>query len=626
MKLLALPSLLLAAKLSRASVVQPAARWATTTTASSVPAATAASPTAPAASPTVTFPAVGSIPRDFSPQGLEELWSLVGSVEPPPFTTTREPSLPIPVPSPPPALYPSWYAPAPSAIFPNLSLPEGFIFGVATSAYQVEGATKMEGKGPTNWDWASRQPGFIQDNTTADITDLNYYLYKEDAARAAAIGVTAHSFSISWARIYPFGVAGSPLNQEGLDHYSDVIDSHLAVGVDPVVTLYHWDTPLALDAYYGGFTSPQIVDDFVNYAKTVFQAYNGRVKTWYTFNEPSVSCGSTSQYPFNASMAPGVNISTAPYQCAYNLLKAHAGAVKAFREMGIQGEIAYKNNDFVGLPWRSNTTDDIEAVERHASFGIGLYANPVYVNGDWPQIVKDTLPESYLPRFTEEEMADLKGSADFFAIDSYASQYVAAPPSGTAGCQANMSDPAWPACNSVVLYDSNAGWAVGPSPDPASNSWLQATPQMLRGYLKELVERWPSDKLYISEFGMDEPYESMRTEMFQILEDSTTTNYFMTNLGEALLAIHEDGIPLMGTFSWGMIDNAEWNYGLEPKFGIQHVNYTTLERTYKRSAYALCVFTLVLCFYMQSLTLRGLVTLAEFFASHGISNSNATTV
>lgn len=166
-----------------------------------------------------------------------------------------------------------------------------------------------------------------------------------------------------------------------------------------------------------------------------------------------------------------------------------------------------------------NDTDDTEAVERHASFGIGMFANPVYVNGDWPQIVKDTLPESYLPRFTEQEMADLKGmqntysslsyiralraalinvhsigSADFFAIDAYSSQYIAAPPSGTAACQANMSDPAWPACNTAMLYNSN-GWAIGPSPDPDSNSWLEATPQMLRGYLRQLMERWPSPKI-----------------------------------------------------------------------------------------------------------------------------------
>ncbi|EIW84621.1 glycoside hydrolase family 1 protein [Coniophora puteana RWD-64-598 SS2] len=629
--------------------------------------ATYATPTAPAASGASSAPAAtitigpssvptpGSVPEDYSPSGLEQLWDFVGNVTAPPFTTTYEPSLPIPVPSAPPPLYPAWYAPQPAQIFPNLKLPEGFIFGVATSAYQVEGAVKNEGKGPTAWDWASRQPNFIEDGTNADIADLQYYLYKEDVARAAAMGVTAHSFSISWARIYPYGVAGSPVNQQGIDHYSDLIDYHLSMGVDPVVTLFHWDTPLAVNAYYGGFTNERIVDDYVNYAKTVFKAYNGRVQTWYTFNEPSVHCGWVAQYPFNVSLAPGVNSSTAPYHCAYYLLKAHAGAVQAFREMNISGSIAYKNNDLVGMPWRANNPEDIAAVERHASFGIGLYANPVYTNGDWPPIVKETLPESWLPRFTEAEMQLINGSADFFAIDAYASQYIAAPPEGITACQANMSDPAYPACNSVMLYayapgysglvgrpdivandtfmalagtnstvdevtlsevrkrqsTANAtddagygefdpglsvtgypdmGWAVGPSPDPASNAWLQATPQMLRYYLGEIYRRWPAPWIYISEFGMAEPYENLRTEMWQITEDPTTTNYFMTNLGEALLAIYEDGIPLRGTFSWGMIDNAEWNYGLEPKFGLQHVNYTTLERTYKRSMFALSEF------------------------------------
>ncbi|KAF8430642.1 glycoside hydrolase superfamily, partial [Boletus edulis BED1] len=125
---------------------------------------------------------------------------------------------------------------------------------------------------------------------------------------------------------------------------------------------------------------------------------------------------------------------------------------------------------------------------------------------------------------------------------------------------------------------------------------------MLRGYLQQLMDRWPSSQMYISEFGMDEPFESMRTELFQILEDTTTTNYFMTNLGEALLAVHEDGIPLMGTFSWAMIDNAEWIFGLEPRFGIQHVNYTTLERTYKCSAYALCMSILLTVRYTRAMS------------------------
>ncbi|KAF8066627.1 glycoside hydrolase superfamily [Lyophyllum atratum] len=563
-----------------------------------------------------SFPPTGSIPRDYSPAGLEKLWDVVGSVEAPPFTTTRIPELPIAVPSSPPALYPSWFAPAPKDILPNLKLPKGFKFGVATAAYQVEGAVKNEGKGPSMWDWNSRQPGGVIDNTTGDIVDLQYYLYKEDVARVAAIGINAHSFSISWARIFPFGTADSPVNKAALDHYSDrrmkllhslqkltyhsqVIDYHIKLGVEPVATLFHWDTPLAIQAYYGGFTSPQVVDDFINYAKVVFKAYNGRVKTWYTFNEPRVYCAQVGGYPFNTerlivapdvSLATGVNSSTAPYHCTSNVLKAHAGAVKAFRAMKIQGEISFKNDDFVGIPWRANSTDDIAAVERHAAFRIGSFSDPAYTTGDWPKIMTDTLPPSYLPRFTAAEKKDLLGSADFFAIDAYRTQWITAPPDGLAACIHNVSHPMWPECHTPVLFDSNAGWAAGPSPDPLSDAWLQATPNFLRASLKELQKRWPTNKMYISEFGFVEPFEARRTELFRITEDVTRTNYFMTYLGEILRAIHEDNIPIAGTFAWAMLDNAEWNSGLTARFGIQHVNYTTLERTYKRSALSLSEF------------------------------------
>ncbi|KAF9466012.1 glycoside hydrolase superfamily [Collybia nuda] len=548
-------------------------------------------PTSTQPSAGVNFPPVGSIPRDFSPAGLEKLWSVVGPIDPPPFTTTRVPDLPIPVPSSPPALYPSWFAPAPKDVLPKLKLPKGFKFGVATAAYQVEGAVKNDGKGPTMWDWNSRQPGGVLDGTNGDVVDLHYYLYKEDIARVAALGFNAHSFSISWARIFPFGTADSPVNRVALAHYSDLIDYHIKSGVEPVATLFHWDLPLALQAYYGGFTSPKIVDDFVNFAKTVFKAYNGRVKTWYTFNEPRVYCGQITTYPFvNASFAPGVNASTAPYICAWNLLRAHAGAVKAFREMKIQGEISFKNDDYVGIPWRANSTEDMAAVERHAAFRIGIFSDPAYTTGDWPKIMTDTLPPSYLPRLTAAEKKDIHGSADFFATDPYRTQWIAAPPDGIDACVKNTSHSMWPECHSVVLVDSNAGWAAGLNPDPLSDTWLQATPNFLRESLRQLQKRWPTKKMYISEFGFDEPFEELRTDMFRIVEDVTRTNYYMTYLGEILLAIHEDKIPIAGTFAWAMVDNTEWNSGISAKFGIQHVNYTTLERTYKRSAFALSEF------------------------------------
>jgi len=314
------------------------------------------------------------------------------------------------------------------------------------------------------------------------------------------------------------------------------------------------------------------------------------VKTWYTFNEPRVYCSQIAGYPFNASLPTGFNITTATYHCTYNLLRAHAGAVKAFREMKIEGEIAFKNDDFVGIPWRANTTEDAEAVERHAAFRMGVFSDPVYTTGDWPKIMTDILPPEILPRFTEAEKKDLLGSADFFATDAYRTSWVVAPDVGIEACLNDMSHPLWPECQDIRLLDSSAGWAAGPNPDPASESWLQATPQFLRSSLKDMQKRWPTKKMYISEFGFVEPFEQLRSPLFRITEDVDRTNYYMTYLGEVLLAIHEDNIPVQGIFAWAMIDNAEWNSGLSARFGIQHVNYTTLERTYKRSAFALSEF------------------------------------
>ncbi|KAL5499119.1 hypothetical protein ACEPAH_1637 [Sanghuangporus vaninii] len=550
----------------------------------SVSTTTSATPTS------APFIPIGSIPRNYTPEALDVFWNLVGEVAEPPFTTTAEAVVPVTLPASAPPVYPTWYAPAPANVLPNHKLPKNFKFGVASAAYQVEGATKLEGKGPTSWDWAGRQPGAIADGTNGDIVDLQYLLYKKDTARVAALGLNTHSFSISWARIFPFGTRDSPVNQQGLDHYSDLIDYSLSLGVEPVVTLFHWDMPLALVAYYGGITTEEFVEDFAHYAKTVFSAFGDRVKTWYTFNEPHVYCDQITTYPFTSMLSPNVTTENALYYCGYYLLKAHARAVKTFREMGIQGEIAFKNDGAVGRQWRTNTTDDADAVERSAAFHIGMFSEPVYVSGDWPDLMKETLNETMLPRFTDAEKNEIKGSADFFAIDAYDSGWTAAPENGIAACVADSSDPNWPTCNVQMLYDAAAGWPVG-IPAEAAASWLRASPQLLRYELGEINKRWPSKKIYISEFGFAVPEEGTRTDLALILDDADRTNYYMTMLGESLLAIHEDGIPLEGIFAWSLVDNAEWSTGITAtRFGIQHVNYTSLERHFKRSALALSEF------------------------------------
>ncbi|KAJ3734056.1 glycoside hydrolase superfamily [Lentinula guzmanii] len=603
--------------LTSVSNIETSSIFSLTSSASSIIITAAPTSTASSNPSIAPFPPVGSIPRDYTPAGLSRLWDLIGPVEIPPITTTVIPQTPIALPSPPPALYPPFFAVTPKDILPDLKFPKGFLFGVASAAYQVEGAVKDEGKGPSVWDCFLRAldkllTRYFLTILPADVVDLHYYLYKEDVARIAALGINSHSFSISWARIFPFGAADSPVNQEGIDHYADVIATHLKSNVTPVVTLFHWDPPLALSAYYGGFASPNIVDDFIHYAKTVFTAYNGSVHTWYTFNEPQVFCSELGSFPFNLTLPNGVNSSNAQFQCSYYLLKAHAGAVKAFREMHITGEIAFKSADYVGMPWRTNNTEDVDAVERHAAFGIGIFADPVYTTGDWPQILKDTLPPDYLPRFTEEESKEILGESDFFAIDAYRTYWNTAPPEGIGACVKNLSDPLWPSCNLEVMVDLN-GWASGPASDPLT-PWLQATPQFLRTSFKEYHRRWPAPKIYFSEFGFTQPFEGLRTpaELSQITEDPERTNYYMTYLGELLLSIHEDGIPVEGAFAWAIMDNAEWNSGLSARFGIQYVNYSSpnLERSYKRSAFALCKFMAF------SETLQALKNSSRLFQQH----------
>ncbi|KAF5340458.1 hypothetical protein D9758_013574 [Tetrapyrgos nigripes] len=230
-------------------------------------------------------------------------------------------------------------------------------------------------------------------------------------------------------------------------------------------------------------------DDFVHYAKTVFKAYNGSVHTCYVFidcflpflrplslytfnNEPNVYCGQIASYPFNASIPDGLNSSTLPYYCAYNLLKSYAGAVK--------------------------------------------------------------------------------GTANFFAIDCHCQQYISAPPNGLENCLSNMSDPLWLKCNVVQTFDSNPGWNIGAFSSPGT-SWLEDTSRFLRGHLKDVQARWPTHKMIASEFGFTQPFESQKTDLACIKEDTDRTNYLMSYLGEMLLSIHEDGIPLKGAFIWGRV-------------------------------------------------------------------------
>lgn len=353
----------------------------------------------------------------FSDDELAFLWHQVGPISVGPVTTTVSPTLE-------PSAFPQpgsgglhQFVPSYDANLAGLKLPKGFTWGVASSAYQIEGAAKDEGKGPSIWDLLShRPPNIVSDNSTGDVVGSHYWLYKQDIARMAALGVPHFSPSLSWPRIFPFG--RGPVNAAGVTHYDDVFAETEKNGVIPAVTLFHWDTPLALFNEYGAWSDRRIIDDFVNYAKFVISRWDHVVDHWFTVNEPQWCNWQFSLYPAGEYYPAYNNVTgglEARYLCGHYTLIAHARIAKWYHgEFGGRGRITFKNS---GNYFQPNTTSegDADAVMRTYEFVLGWFGGP-WREGDYPQVMKDTLGD-LLPTFTKEEKELIKGSCDFFAID-----------------------------------------------------------------------------------------------------------------------------------------------------------------------------------------------------------------
>ncbi|KAK7517447.1 glycoside hydrolase superfamily [Phyllosticta citriasiana] len=519
---------------------------------------------------------------------LEDYWNeYVGPIEQASVNTTVE-ATPVPTNSliPPPGLY---YPPFPTGHEAPLqtkneswSFPKDFKFGVSSAAYQVEGAAKDEGKGPSIWDVLShRVPGYITTNDTGDVANNQYYLYKQDIARIAAMGIKVYSFSIAWARIFPFG--SGQVNEQGLAHYQDVIDTCLEYGIQPAITLFHWDLPLALQNSYGGLLSSKFIDDFVEYARIIFTRFGDKVDHFATFNEPTVICGF---YPlpegyFKATSIPAEQ---QPYYCGQNLLIAHSKAYHLAKSLNLTAQITIKLNGGYKLPL-TNSSADLEAVQRAWDWNEGLWAKPIFLDGDYPASVKEYV-STFLPELTSEQKAALNGTADLFAHDAYTSHFYSAPDSGIADCVANVSHPLFPTCvNETWAYTAaSGGWALGPAADPLA-PWLHKATEWVPAFMRYIQETWkPRGGILITEFGFAEPFEAQKTLLQDILMDQQRSAYFKGFMEGVLMAIAE-GTNVVGTLAWSLIDNLEWTSGNSVKFGLQYVNYTTQERYYKASLF-----------------------------------------
>lgn len=452
------------------------------------------------------------------------------------------------------------------------SFPDDFIWSTATASHQIEGAWKEDGKGVNTWDTFSHQSGNVLNGDTAEVACDSYHRYQRDVAMLKELGVSYYRFSLSWARILPDGKAES-VNKKGIEYYNRLIDALLSAGVQPYVTLYHWDHPQALEDA-GGWRNPQMADNFNDYARTCFEAFGDRVKFWLTFNEPSVTCWLGHGI---GEHAPGIKDPlSSPFQAGHTIIRAHSKAFHTYDK-----EFRSKQNGKVGITlnvWWSEpkdwlNPDDVEASERLMEFRLGVFANPIFGNGDYPALLKALfakkakelgLTQSPLQQFTKEEILLNRGSSDFFGLNYYTTRYVSKP--------TTVLPPTSEAALVDVLEEADPQW-------PTSGSeWLIVVPWGLRRLLNYIRDHYGNPIVHITENGVSD-----RTGT---LEDDHRIEYYKTHINEVLKAIRIDGCDVRGYTAWSLMDNFEWARGYSERFGFYQVDFTDPERkrTPKRSA------------------------------------------
>ncbi|KAJ4846228.1 hypothetical protein Tsubulata_035399 [Turnera subulata] len=458
-----------------------------------------------------------------------------------------------------------------TAKFNPAEFPRGFYFGAATSAYQVEGTANTRGRGPSVWDtFTHDQPERISDGSNGDVAVDFYNRYKEDLKRMKEMGFNSVRFSISWPRIVPYGKISSGVNEEGIKFYSDLIDEALANDLEPFVTIFHWDTPQALEDKYGGFLSSDVVADFRDYAELCFQRFGARVKYWVTINEPL----SYATNGYNTGQdAPGrcsswVNracqagdSATEPYIVSHNLLLSHAEAVKTYKQKyqaSQEGKIGIVLCTWWMEPFSSKATDN-NAAKRLLDF---WYLHPL-TYGDYPKTMQDNVKER-LPLFTEEQSDMLRGSFDFLGINYYTARYAA-----------NIDDPVDPrhisfttdARVNVTATDSEGNY-IGPL---GGIEWLRVVPFGLRYLLNYTKDNYENPDIYVMENGIaDEESEFVE----DIIHDRARIEYHDAHLGNLSMAMKEHNVSVKGYFAWSFMDNFEWSSGYSKRFGLTYIDYT----------------------------------------------------
>jgi beta-glucosidase len=419
---------------------------------------------------------------------------------------------------------------------PEIAVPDGFVLGAATSAYQIEGAWNVDGKGPSIWDTFTSQPGRTAGSVAGHDGVDHYHRFTEDIRHMRAIGLDSYRFSLSWSRLLPAGTGR--VNQAGVDFYDRLIDGMLERGLKPFGTIYHWDLPSAL-MDRGGWMNRDIAGWFADYAALIGEKFGDRLHATATINEPW--CVAFLSH-YLGTHAPGYRDMRAAARAMHHVLLAHGTAVAALRAEGT------KNIGIVTNLQKVEPASDKEAdiAAAHAFDGVfnRWYLDGLY-KGRYPEDILKRF-ESHVPSGYEADMATVSTPLDWVGINYYS--------------------------RSLMTGDPNAPGGIGTVDGPGEKNDLgwEIYPQGLSDLLVRVSREYTKLPIYVTENGMSEDDDARRTE------------YYDMHL-KALRDAKEQGADVRGYFAWSLLDNYEWAEGYTSRFGIVHVDYETQARTPKGS-------------------------------------------
>ncbi|XP_019176011.1 PREDICTED: beta-glucosidase 46-like [Ipomoea nil] len=463
---------------------------------------------------------------------------------------------------------------------PSPLFPANFFFGTSSSSYQYEGAYLTDGKGLSNWDVYTHQPGHVLDGSNGDVAADQYHLYQEDADLLASLGVNSHKLSISWSRVLPKGRHGN-INWKGINYYKNLIDSLLLKGIEPFVTINHYDVPQELEDRYQGWLSSEMQEEYAYFADVCFKHLGDKVKYWITFNEPNmwIICAYRwGLWPASHGNWSEGDAAKQPFIVAHNMILAHAAAVNIYRNNYQQqqgGQIGLAVLFYWYEPM-TNSTADKAAVERGQSFMSKWFLDPI-IYGSYPKEMKDLLG-SDLPEFSSNDLEKLKAARlDFIGINHYTTYYVQ-------DCLSSTCDPFMTGNTreegfvGQSLINQN-GNLIG---EMTGLEYLAVYPPGMEKVVTYVKENFPNIPLYVTENGYCDtttPFSNIE----EVLNDTKRVKFLADYLDAIATAISK-GADVRGYFIWSLFDNFEWTYGYTKRLGLYQFDRVTLKRTPKLSA------------------------------------------